>query len=230
MIISHKYKFIFIKTNKTAGTSIEIALSKFCGEGDIITPVTPDDEVTRRNLGYLGPQNYFAPFSDYHFGDFVRLVLHRDKKMRFYNHISAKRIRHLVGDSVWNNYYKFCVERNPWDRLVSLYYWRNKVEPRPTISEFLESGVPKILKTRGFECYTIDGAVVVDNVCRFENLEEELERIRVRLGLPERIELPRAKSSSRKDRRSYRDILSEDQKETIRELFKEEIALLGYEY
>lgn len=29
MIISHKNRFIFLKTEKTAGTSIEIALSKF---------------------------------------------------------------------------------------------------------------------------------------------------------------------------------------------------------
>ena len=38
MIVSHKYKFIFIKTRKTAGTSIEYNLSKYLGKEDIITP------------------------------------------------------------------------------------------------------------------------------------------------------------------------------------------------
>lgn len=38
MIISHKHNFIFIKTAKTAGSSIEAYLSPFCGESDIVTP------------------------------------------------------------------------------------------------------------------------------------------------------------------------------------------------
>ena len=58
MIVSHRHRFIFIKTRKTASTSIEIALSQFCGPEDIITPIHPDDEAIRRSLGYPGPQNF----------------------------------------------------------------------------------------------------------------------------------------------------------------------------
>lgn len=48
MIISHKHKFIFIKTKKTAGTSIEIALSSICDADDIITRISSEDEKTRK--------------------------------------------------------------------------------------------------------------------------------------------------------------------------------------
>ena len=36
MIISHKLKLIYIKLYKVAGSSFEIALSKYCGEHDIV--------------------------------------------------------------------------------------------------------------------------------------------------------------------------------------------------
>jgi len=60
MIISHKYQFIFLKTAKTAGTSIEIALSRFCGQDDIITPVSVEDELKRQAAGGVAPQNYLV--------------------------------------------------------------------------------------------------------------------------------------------------------------------------
>jgi hypothetical protein len=39
MIISHKHKFIFLKTRKTASTSTEFALNEICGPEDVVTPV-----------------------------------------------------------------------------------------------------------------------------------------------------------------------------------------------
>jgi hypothetical protein len=229
LIISHKYKFIFIKTNKTAGTSIEIALSKFCGDDDVITKIEREDELIRSGLGYRGPQNHFIKKSDFNAGQWYR-YLFKGKKPKYHKHISAQKAKGYFGDEIWNSYYKFCVERNPWDRLISYYFWRNKSEPRPSISEFLESETPLRLQSRGIDLYTIDGKVAVDKICLYEDLTEELEQVRLKCNLPERIILPNAKGSHRKDRRDYREILNQEQVEKIRELFKREIALLGFEY
>lgn len=230
MIISHKYKFIFIKTEKTAGTSIEIALSKFCGKNDIITPISKEDEETRKNLGYRSPQNCFAPLSAYDWRSVRNFVFKGKRKLKFYNHIHAREIKKLIGDDIWNSYYKFCFERNPWDKVISHYYWCHKDEPRPSISEFITSKKVLNLRRNGRGAYTIDDTIVVDKVCRFENLKEELEMARIRLGIPEPLNLPRAKSKYRKDKRRYEDILAEPDKDMISKIFNEEIHQMNYQF
>lgn len=230
MILSHGYRFIFLKTNKTAGTSIEIALSKFCGPDDIITPVVPKDEAIRKELGYPGPRNYLAPPWDYRLRDVGRLLLKLRGKRRYYNHIPARKLRALVGQEVWDGYFKFCFVRNPWDRLVSHYYWKFKSEPRPAFSEYMKSEVPLLLRRSGFDLYTIDGEVAVDRVCRYENLTQELEEVRTQLGIPEELVLPRAKSGYRKDRGNYRDLFGQEEKAMVADLFSDEIKLFGYEF
>lgn len=50
MIVSHKYKFIFIKCAKTAGTSLEMYLDPLCGDSDVLTPFwTPEEGHRPRN-------------------------------------------------------------------------------------------------------------------------------------------------------------------------------------
>lgn len=230
MIISHKHKFIFIKTNKTAGTSIEIAFSKYCGENDIITPNEEEDEKIRRQLGYRGPQHYLAPLRDYRLIDVYRYIARKRKKDRFYHHMPAWEIKQRVGDEIWDQYYKFCFERNPFDRVISFYYWRLKKNPQQTISEFIDSDIPKVLNEYGYGRYTINDEVVVDRVCLYENLNQELEYISRKLKLPEVPVLPKAKSTIRKDKRHYRDILTRQDKKTIEQIFFKEIRLFGYQY
>lgn len=230
MIISHRHKFVFLKTSKTAGTSIEIALSKFCGSNDVITPISLEDEEIRRKLGYRGPQNYLLPLRKYNIIDIGTLILRGKKNHMFFNHITAGQAKAHLDQKIWDSYFKFCFERNPWDKVISLYFWRYRSRRRPSITKFVESETPMILKRRGFEIYTIEGQVAVDKIFRYENLAEELETIRKQLGIPEQILLPHAKSQFRKEKQSYRDYFGEQEQARVADLFGEEINLMGYEF
>ena len=228
MIISHKYKFIFIKTNKTAGTSIEIGLSRFCAPSDVITPVAREDERIRKRLGYPGPQNIVIPYSKYGVKDWLYKLV-QQKTKQFYNHMPAYKIKPVLGPRIWDDYFKFCVERNPWDRTISCYYWKTRNRnPAPTITEFIDSGEVNVLKKKGFQLYTINGKVAVDHICRYEDLDKELETIAQMLKLPQKITLPRAKGQYRKRRESYRQVLSPSNRDKIARIFADEIAQFGY--
>lgn len=230
MILSHKYKFIFLKTAKAAGTSIEIALSKHLGDNDIITPISPPDEIIRRQLGYRGPQNFYVPLRCCSMRDIAGTLLTFRRK-KFYNHMSCQEVRSLVGDGVWNTYYKFCIERNPFDRVVSLYYWIHRREPRPTLAQFLEQPEIELLSRRGLELYTTQtGAIAVDRVGRYENLIQDLEEIRRAIGIPEPLELPHAKASHRSDKRHYSDVIDELSRSKIAARFQREMELFGYRF
>lgn len=229
MILSYKYRFIFLKNPKTAGTSVEIALSKFCGPDDIITPIDNPDEELRRSLGYRGKQNYEASFSDYSLRDYLRL--YRERKCRFYSHSKAVEVKKYVGDKIWNSYYKFTVVRNPWDRLVSEYYWaiRNKPSP-PDLDTFIERRLAKARNVHKPSLYLIDDRIAVDRICRFENLTDDLEGVRQHLDIPEPLELPKTKHKSRTEKSHYREVLNGEQRDKIAEVYKRDIELFGYEF
>jgi len=229
MIISHAHKFIFLKTTKTAGTSIEIALSEYCGPKDIITPISPEDEKKRTVLGVRGPQNYIVPLANYSFSDMVCFLI-KGKRRRYFNHISAKHVRRFIGEEIWQSYFKFCFARNPWDRAVSQFYWRRAEGAPHTFSEFIDSRNLKSLGKKGYGLYTIDGDVAIDRVCLYENMEAELAYLSERLKLPGKLLLPRSKSSSRKDKDDYHDMFNHTERDKIASLFAEEIKLLGYEF
>ena len=227
MIISHKHKFIFVKTGKTAGTSLEIALSRICGEDDVITPVSDNDEDIRKQMGGLSPRNYKIPFKNYRFSD-MPWMLYRMALPRFYNHDSALFIKRHVPENIWKNYYKFCFERNPWDKVVSLYFYKTKKWGKdPGLSMFIENTVKR--KPITSEMYMHKGEFLVDKVYKYEEMKDALNQIEKKLQLPEKLELPMTKHTSRA-KKNYKEILSEADKNRISELFKFQIETFGYTY
>jgi hypothetical protein len=228
MIISHKHKFIFFKTRKTAGTSIEIALSKFCGPEDIITPILDEDEEVRKELGYPGPQNCVVPCRHYSLHDWYQRIIH-SKRPEFYNHIPARQVRQWVDSKVWGSYYKFCFERNPWDKAISQYYFycqHNDLDL--SFQDYLFNFDHKRLSN--FNIYSIDGKVSVDHVALFENINQEILSLASTLGVKEEITLPRVKTGFRKDKRPYKDVISDTERTYIQNICQNEIKLLNYSY
>ncbi len=78
--------------------------------------------------------------------------------------------------------------------------------------------------------YTLNGKLVVNRLCRYENIQTEVNRIFEELNLPGVPKLPEAKRQFRSDRRHYRDVLNDEQAARIASIFKREIELSGYSF
>ena len=230
MIISHTHKFIFIKTTKTAGTSIEVFLSDRCGPEDIVTPVLPavEGHVPRNFRGIFNPFKELAE-SRNDFTETKRVIRRFGRMQRYYNHMPARTIRDRLPEKIWDGYFKFCVERNPWDKTLSHFHMVNaRSSEKVSFDEYIE--------TRRFpvdiEKYTDErGELMVDAVIKYEQLDESLEKIFSSLGIEFDGDLGvRAKAGHRSDARSYAEVFNERQRDIVAEYFAKEIALHGYEF
>jgi hypothetical protein len=94
MFISNSRKFIFIHLEKCAGTSIEVALSRTLQWNDILIGSTKEGEAMQDSYKKL-------------FG--------------LEKHSTAREVKEVVGDVIWNEYFTFGTVRNPYSLAVSQY-------------------------------------------------------------------------------------------------------------
>lgn len=106
-LVSFKYGLVFVKTAKTAGTSIETDLSQRLEDNAIVTPVIPPEP------GHVA-RNYLGP----------------DGTPAFRNHMPARQIRALIGAERFNAMTRICVEREPVEKCISQFHMlRNAQSP-----------------------------------------------------------------------------------------------------
>lgn len=158
MIISHEHKFIFLKTKKTAGTSLEIALSKICGKRDVITPLEYNDDKIRKRIKGRPPQNFTQGMK---------------------NHTTAEKLTELISSHIWNGYTKITSVRNTYDMMVSKYYWERQEER--DFDEWYSNY--KKSATCNWEIYTINNKPAMDFYIRYEHIIEDCSELSKLLGL-----------------------------------------------
>jgi hypothetical protein len=191
-----------------AGSSVESFFGQYCVDPAGIYSFEDAQEMQISSFGILGS----------------RLV----KNKKWYNHMSAGQIRTHLGAEKFNAYYKFCVVRNPYDVLVSAYFYSRSKRDFKTFckrykNHFAENNGPRLF---------LDGAPVCQYYIRYENLLEDMKVVLAALGITnyDLDKLPRHKSSTRVDKRPYQDYYDDETRALVYELFRAEFDMFGYTF
>jgi hypothetical protein len=207
MLISHKHKFIFIAIPKTATHAIRFALRPQMGENDL-------EQVSlfqNKKLPYEGISNLD------------------------HGHIKCTEIMPILGDTIWNTYFKFAIVRNPFDRFISYvaFIHRNNPQFKINPSPFLYNAIINkqthkhiLFKPQTDFIYNEKGKLMIDYVGRYENLQESYNYIANRLGIPSHT-LEVVNTSIRN---SYIDYFDEELKKFVLNFYRSDLENFNYLY
>jgi hypothetical protein len=165
-------------------------------------------------------------------------------------HIPAARF-HAVNAGKFSRYFKFCVVRNPYDRLYSAYEYLRPHVGKEKVADFVWA-TQNLAAYDSFEAFVLamrdhgarrrimsythfrpqhhwvrlpfGPACAMDKVGRYETLADDYREITRRLGA-EVPELPRTRKSARGD---YRDIYTAPMKAVVAEMYERDLKLFGY--
>ena len=145
-----------------------------------------------------------------------------DGRARYYQHGTAKQCRHALQQDnlAYDNYYTFCVVRDPWERYYSFFkyfkmYARMYVDRDPKINwnqpqlrqgessvnlfknktdiQVLEELISS--KPAQDHYYTNAGDIIVEHIAEFSNLSNEYKKFCKHVGISEDLTLPHANKS-----------------------------------
>lgn len=184
-----------------------------------------------------------------------RYISEIDNNFPFYHHISARELKEIFDINGWDwfSYKRFCVVRNPFDRVVSLYHHKKSTftepdERRSRLYNLARKIKYKLSGDSNFENYVKhlnpakrlttslkeflcdeDGNFLVDDVLMFEKMETELPKYLKELGISiKRKDIPHMNPSS--GRINYIEYYSPETQNKVEETYSYEIERFKYKY
>jgi hypothetical protein len=195
-MISHKLKFIFIHIPKTSGNSLSLFLKDFV-----------DNDVIQRSSNMGRKQG-------------ISIICEKTKKD--IKHSDITYYKNTYGEKI-NDYFKFTIVRNPYDRMLSFYFWsKGKNNQKFNRNEFINF----IKKNNSLQHKYIDNTF---HIIHFENLINELKNIECFKEIVDFNNYPTLNASSN-FKRNYNEIYDKELKDLVFNKYKKDFELFGYEY
>jgi len=217
MLLSIRYKFLFVHIAKTGGTSVRAALQ---------------------------PLRWRDPW---YYAQFVCSRLSHASGHRigskFPRHARIIAAQEMLPEEFFGELFKFAIVRNPWDLQVSSYHHIRRERPHliAHLDNFDQFIRWKLDPERPFQ-YHVDTSIqsqldylvdlqdklLVDFVGRYESLHDDFAHICNVLGL-KKLQLPH-KREARDRNKDYRSYYSDELAELVQDFFARDISVLGYRF
>ena len=216
MLLSLRYRFLFVHIAKTGGTSVRAALQP----------------LRWRDPWYI-PQFICSRLS--------HLTGHRIGS-KFPRHAKVIAAKEMLPRELFDELFKFALVRNPWDLQVSSYHHISRERPQlmTGIKDFPSFIRYKLDPERPYQFHMdtsielqsdyvkgLDGKMLVDFIGRYENLEADFQEICTRIGIAPPPLPHRRRATERKD---YRDYYDDATAALVAEHFAADIEAFGYSF
>ena len=213
LVVSKKYNYIFFHLPKNAGVSISNALIN--EEYSLILK-----KFSIYFLKYLKGKN-----NNYY-------ISIKNKKLFFFNsHITCYDYYNKTNRKQFDNSFKFAVIRNPWDRMVSRYFYSKKINnyfKDFSFEQFVNYDLKnnqKVLNQFEF-CTRNKSDFCLDRVIRFENINDDFTETYKNI-FKKSIILKNMNSTVHDD---YKKYYNNNLKDKIYNNFKKDINFFKYEF
>jgi hypothetical protein len=217
MLLSIKYKFLFVHIAKTGGTSVRTSL---------------------QSLRWRDPW-YYPMFLC---SRFSHLSGHRIGS-KFPRHSKIIAAKEMLPAEFFDSLFKFSFVRNPWDLQVSSFHHIKRERPNflfghDDFESFMrfkfdphreyQFHIDTSLQLQSDYLVDLHGNILVDFIGKYESLQDDFSQACERIGIKD-ITLPHKREA--KDRKKdYRSYYTDETAELVAKHFEQDIRLLNYQF